>query len=711
MRAFSTFFLRCSPFSPPSSLFFFLLFPSLRDFQFIQLNHRLVFTMFVKLSAVLSFAALCCAAPSPIKHVLHEERAVERRDWIKGSRLEKSAVVPMKIGLTQTNLDLGYDYLMDVSSSDSENYGKHWTPEQVHNAFAPKEETVTSITQWLTDSGIDGSRIISYENKGWISVDVTVEEIEALLLAEFHEHEHSQTSKIRVGTDKYHVPEHLATHIDYITPGIKLSPVTKRTITRKTKRVSHSIPALADVSLPENEESVDISASAAALPHALQKCRTDMTPDCIRALYSIPTNPVNVGDNSLGLYMQGSYFSKSDVNRFYAKYAKYVPQNTFPINATIDGASYSVPAASELNRGEANIDIEMATSLIYPQTVTLYQTDDDVYEPQEVATTNLFNTFLDALDGSYCSYSSDGLTGDSPTIDPVYPHNVPGGYKGQRQCGVYKPAKVISASYSEAEADLPAPYVRRQCNEFMKLGLQGVSIILASGDFGVASVPGDGSASGCLGPKQQVFNPQYPSGCPYVTSVGATQLAPHGSVHDPEVVMQDDLGGNVPDFSSAGGFSNYFPRPTYQDGHVQTYFHRAHLTYPYYSELNVNVNKTAGIYNRIGRAFPDVSANGARFPSYLNGKLRYYYGASLSAPLFAAVLTLLNQERATAGKGSIGFINPVLYRHADVLNDVVDGTNLGCGTQGFHAVKGWDPATGLGTPNYPKMRALFLSLP
>lgn len=38
-------------------------------------------------------------------------------------------------------------------------------------------------------------------------------------------------------------------------------------------------------------------------------------------------------------------------------------------------------------------------SLIYPQNVTLYQTDDQIYEPQEVATTNLFNTFLDALDG------------------------------------------------------------------------------------------------------------------------------------------------------------------------------------------------------------------------------------------------------------------------------------------------------------------------
>lgn len=271
--------------------------------------------------------------------------------------------------------------------------------------------------------------------------------------------------------------------------------------------------------------------------------------------------------------------------------------------------------------------------------------------------------------------------------------------------------KVISASYGQAEADLPAPYVRRQCNEFLKLGLQGVSMLFASGDFGVASFPGDGSASGCLGPKQSIFNPQYPSGCPYVTSVGGSQLAEDGTVYDPEVVMSQDLGGALVNFTSSGGFSNYFPRPAYQDGHVQTYFHRAHLTYPYYSELNFNANTTTGMYNRIGRAYPDVSANGANFPSYINRQLSYWYGASLSSPLFASVLTLLNQERATAGKGTIGFVNPVLYRHYDVLNDVVEGNNLGCGTQGFHAVKGWDAVTGLGTPNYPKMKALFLSLP
>jgi tripeptidyl-peptidase-1 len=42
---------------------------------------------------------------------------------------------------------------------------------------------------------------------------------------------------------------------------------------------------------------------------------------------------------------------------------------------------------------------EYRTSLIYPQEVILYQVDDQLYEPAEVATTNLFNTFLDALDG------------------------------------------------------------------------------------------------------------------------------------------------------------------------------------------------------------------------------------------------------------------------------------------------------------------------
>lgn len=70
--------------------------------------------MLVKLSVAAALVALVNAAPAPIKHVVHEERTIASRDWIKGVRIEKSAVIPMRIGLTQTNLEKGYDYLMEV---------------------------------------------------------------------------------------------------------------------------------------------------------------------------------------------------------------------------------------------------------------------------------------------------------------------------------------------------------------------------------------------------------------------------------------------------------------------------------------------------------------------------------------------------------------------------------------------------------------------
>jgi tripeptidyl-peptidase-1 len=68
--------------------------------------------------------------------------------------------------------------------------------------FAPPEDTVAAVKEWLTSSGIHGSRIVHSDNKGWIAFEATVEEAEALLLAEFHEHEHRESPNLRVGTDR-----------------------------------------------------------------------------------------------------------------------------------------------------------------------------------------------------------------------------------------------------------------------------------------------------------------------------------------------------------------------------------------------------------------------------------------------------------------------------------------------------------------------------
>jgi tripeptidyl-peptidase-1 len=51
----------------------------------------------------------------------------------------------------------------------------------------------------------------------------------------------------------------------------------------------------------------------------------------------------------------------------------------------------------------------------------------------------------------------------------------------------------------------------------------------------------------------------------------------------------------------------------------------------------------------------------------------------------------INQQRSIAGKQPVGYINPVLYANSWVLNDIKNGPNPGCGTDGFCTVEGWDP--------------------
>ena len=143
--------------------------------------------------------------------------------------------------------------------------------------------------------------------------------------------------------------------------------------------------------------------------------------------------------------------------------------------------------------------------IVYPQNVTVFQTDDGYWSKQVSGHlghgVGEFNTFLDAIDGSYCTY--DG--GNDPKLDPKYPDPRPHGYKGRLQCGVFESPSVLSSSYgANEELSLPYAYQRRQCTEWLKLGLQGVSVFWASGDEGVGI---------CL-EQGRVFQLAQGSGCP-----------------------------------------------------------------------------------------------------------------------------------------------------------------------------------------------------
>ena len=564
------------------------------------------------------------------------------------------------------------------------------------------------MRQWLVSAGVDPKRITHSDNKGWLAFDATAQQAEQLLHTSYHEYEHNTSGATTVGCDEYHVPKHIQKHVDYVTPGIKLLSSRKRS--NKAKR---GFGMTSGKSQPPRIRYPD------RVPpfEQLSECDQAITPLCVKALYQIPFNILADPSNAMGIFEEGDYYAQEDLDLFFKNFTSYIPQGTHPIPALIDGAQAPVPV--ETAGGESDLDFQLAYPLVYPQDIVLYQTDDLFYATNTNSTsTGGFNTFLDALDGSYCTYSAFGETGDDPNLDPIYPDPNPGGFNGTLQCGVFQPTNVISVSYGGQEYDLPPYYQQRQCNEFMKLGLQGHSIFYASGDNGVAGPPGDDSDNGCLG-NGTIFSPAWPNSCPYLTNVGATKVYPGHSVfeREPESAANDPAGHPYRGaFASGGGFSNIYPIPDYQADAVATYFAEHDPGYPYYSCLNSNATQVqlaakGGLYNRIGRGYPDVSANGDNIAGYNKGNYSLSGGTSASTPIFASLINLINEQRLLFGKSPVGFVNPALYQNPWVLNDIKNGSNPGCGTDGFSAVEGWDPVTGLGTPNFPRMLALFLSLP
>ncbi|KAF2223360.1 putative alkaline serine protease AorO [Elsinoe ampelina] len=650
------------------------------------------------------------AAPAPSGHVVHERRETSPMAWNKIDRLDKRTILPMRIGLTQSNLDQGHSKLMEVAHHGSAQYGKHWTAEEVTDFFAPSAETVDAVRSWLVSAGISAERIGQSANKQWIQFDAKTEEAEKLLKTEYHAYQHAASGKTNIACDEYHVPKDVQAHIDYITPGIKLTQhsglpaPTSLLRKRGVGNVRFSRPPLT-MPMPASIPTGRFKSLAAT--DDLSKCSSIVTPACIASLYNFTAGTTATPGNELGIFEDlGDVYSQEDLDAFFTLYYPELPNGTSPILRLIDGAVAPVPPAQA--GLESALDFQISYPIINPQNSVLFQTDDPVYENNYIFN-GFLNNFFDAIDGSYCSFSAYGETGNSP-LDPPYPNpsNATGAYKGELQCGVYEPTNVISISYGGAEADLPISYQRRQCDEIMKLGLRGISVINSSGDSGVEGRGGDPTPSNCLGENQDVFAPQFPATCPYITAVGSTVIQ-NGTAFVP--------GNEVPTtrFGSGGGFSNIYGREeqaTWQIEAVEGYFAKNLVDYPFYESVdNSSFNEDGGIYNRAGRGYPDVAGLGDKIAIVGNLRPLLIGGTSASAPLFASILVRINEDRIALGKSPVGFVNPVVYAHPEAFNDVTTGSNPGCGTPGFLATQGWDPVSGLGSADYGRLRDVFLGLP
>ena len=226
---------------------------------------------------------------------------------------------------------------------------------------------------------------------------------------------------------------------------------------------------------------------------------------------------------------------------------------------------------------------------------------------------------------------------------------------------------VHSVSYGDVESTIDQSYLQRCDDEFKKLGISGRTILFGSGDDGVDCKSGK-------------FRPGWPTSSPYITSVGGTE----------SMTRVWPYGG--------GGFSNVFRTPDYQMQTVKNY-------------LNSGKAPNTSYFNPQGRAYPDVSAFAVGFLIYVGGEVAVVGGTSCSTPTVAGIISLLNDVRLNKGMSTLGFFNPLLYKlQGQGFSDITKGENYGdnvlCG--GFKAIKGWDPASGWGSPNFGVLKDLVI---
>jgi len=257
------------------------------------------------------------------------------------------------------------------------------------------------------------------------------------------------------------------------------------------------------------------------------------------------------------------------------------------------------------------------------------------------------------------------------------------------------PPLVHSMSYGSVESEENPDNMKRFNTEAMTLGTQGITIIIASGDDGVANYVARSDPSQCG------FNPSWPASSPYVTAVGATQGPENGT---PEIMCSSSTNGLI---TSGGGFSAVFATPDYQTTQVSNYLSNGPNLPP------------ISQFNSKGRGYPDVAFLAHNYLEVDGGQQYQVSGTSAAAPTFAGFITLINGLRIKAGKAPLGFLNNLLYKmDASVFNDITSGTNNCCagsaGSQvcckyGFTAGTGWDPTTGFGSANFPALSNALLN--
>jgi subtilase family serine protease len=270
-------------------------------------------------------------------------------------------------------------------------------------------------------------------------------------------------------------------------------------------------------------------------------------------------------------------------------------------------------------------------------------------------------------------------------------------------------ATVISQSLAAGEATFNGPASLEHLRyAFEDAAASGVSVLAGSGDFGSAVVTKTPvSQGGSLLPDPGVW---WPASDPLVTGIGGTYLCTDptnttvrtvDSVDPPSRCQANPGQAEVGWIDAGGGFSQVFTRPPYQDTLPagSTSIAPATRGVP---DVALQASATTGAL--VYLSLPPAGSSGLSCGDAPCSTGWYDIGGtSLATPQWAGLVAIADQLNG----GGLGLLNPSLYalaadpaRYTSDFYDVTVGNNQAFSSvPGYPATPGWDPVTGLGTPN------------
>lgn len=217
---------------------------------------------------------------------------------------------------------------------------------------------------------------------------------------------------------------------------------------------------------------------------------------------------------------------------------------------------------------------------------------------------------------------------------------------------------------------------------------KGLTVCASSGDWGSSNARNNTGVAGAA--PDGKAHVEYPASSPFVLSCGGTELVSQNG-QQVEVVWNNTERKSG---AAGGGVSALFERPEWQTA--------------------AGVDICCANTGKPGRVSPDVAglAAGGDWMIFEDFRPEVTGGSSAVAPLWAALITLVNEARDAAGKPRLGFVNERLYALAaggGLFNNIVIGSNRPSSDYpGYDAQSGFDACTGWGSPIGDKLFAALV---